>query len=571
MNGEEESAWGSTFFWLELEGEGDARGWKLKTGEEIPWLRPSSSGGLQPTASQLFPLHGKHLFTEAKLTLEERLRIIERAIYLLEEFYVHRDQKRVVYGVDPVLRLKALSRQLESSRFTISDKTESGKEDLLSFVGTLVERAQLSDLEFHREMLRIFTSLRDFHTLYKQPKPFSELVAFLPFSVERAFDEVKNPDGSRKGLQRRYLVTHVRDEILKEGSDLVVGRRESPGASAVENEWEVELWNGRPIELAVERNSVEYPGSNTAARDAWGLEQLTTRPLITSQLPDEFVVTVQFRVGEEAVLRDFYWLVASLPALQALGPEDGSGSGGPTEEQEIGDGTLGLNVWGEKSREHAYQVYQYDQPGRVGRRTGWRETTGPPPATEPEHKKVETLDELEIRQRFQRHLAARSISITGADGSRKVGYLRIFSFADVGREGFRDQVKTLLTDARMTSTEGLILDLRGNTGGNISAAESILQLLTPREIAPARFQLILSPLTRNLTRFLNGRGRRRLLPNLERWSAAADSAATVRETYSRAIPITRDAEANDVGQVYFGPCVLVVEATVYSAADICIA
>ena len=35
---------------------------------------------------------------------------------------------------------------------------------------------------------------------------------------------------------------------------------------------------------------------------------------------------------------------------------------------------------------------------------------------------------------------------------------------------------------------GLIIDIRRNSGGNISAGERLLQLFTPKEIIPTRFQ-----------------------------------------------------------------------------------
>ena len=59
-----------------------------------------------------------------------------------------------------------------------------------------------------------------------------------------------------------------------------------------------------------------------------------------------------------------------------------------------------------------------------------------------------------------------------------LGYVRLFSF-DVGETTKFVTAFTKLITRPDFPQDGLILDVRGNPGGNIRAAESLLQLLTP--------------------------------------------------------------------------------------------
>ena len=72
------------------------------------------------------------------LTLEERRQIVDAALMLLQEVYVHLPLKRAMHAINPVQRLKLLSQQLDV----------------------------IDERRFHNEMLSIFLRLRDLHTNY---------------------------------------------------------------------------------------------------------------------------------------------------------------------------------------------------------------------------------------------------------------------------------------------------------------------------------------------------------------------------------------------------------------------
>ena len=133
-----------------------------------------------------------------------------------------------MHGVDPIRRLRTLQRHLEEP-----NSSKIGPE-----------------IDFHREMLDIFTSLRDGHTNYMLPKPFSSYYAVLPFLVE---SYIKND-------QNQFLVTQIGfpDRLnvpakFKEGIP-----------TTFKKGVEITYWNGMPMQRAVEINANNNAGSNSA-------------------------------------------------------------------------------------------------------------------------------------------------------------------------------------------------------------------------------------------------------------------------------------------------------------------
>lgn len=81
------------------------------------------------------------------LTLDDRRRLVEQAIVLLDQIYVHLTLESAMQAVNPVQRLRLLRRRLE-------------------------HQADVNDVpewRFHQEMSSIFHSVRDLHTNYLLP------------------------------------------------------------------------------------------------------------------------------------------------------------------------------------------------------------------------------------------------------------------------------------------------------------------------------------------------------------------------------------------------------------------
>jgi C-terminal processing protease CtpA/Prc len=104
-------------------------------------------------------------------------------------------------------------------------------------------------------------------------------------------------------------------------------------------------------------------------------------------------------------------------------------------------------------------------------------------------------------------------------------------------------------------TAGLIVDVRGNPGGHIEAAEGLLGLLTDRKVQPEPMQFLNSPLTYGLC----GQS-----GDLFPWRQSIGDSDETGAQHSAALPLSVVAKSD---KPYPGPVVLITDALAYSAAD----
>ena len=220
------------------------------------------------------------------LSEAERRTIVNQALVLIDDVYVHLPLKQAAHAVDPVQQLKLLRRRL----------------------GTLSER------QFHDQMIVIFKRLRDLHTNYILPAPYNQHTAFLPFLMEEFYDAAG---------ARHYVVTR-----------LLQGFTHPTFAPGVE----VVSWSGVPIERAVEVNADREAGSNEAARHVRGLDNMTVRPMVLSLPPDPEWVDVGYRSGDDELEVRLPW--------QVFRPDTGSGgeAGDPSTLGDLAQTSLGLDL-----------------------------------------------------------------------------------------------------------------------------------------------------------------------------------------------------------------------------------
>jgi cytosine/adenosine deaminase-related metal-dependent hydrolase len=423
------------------------------------------------------------LAIRGETTLEQRQRIVEQAIVLLDQVYVHLPLKRAMHAVDPLQRLRLLQHRL-------SELTDG----------------QLGpDIEFHAELTSIFTSLRDLHTHYVLPEPFQSHQAFLPFLVEQCFD------AGRTRFVVSKLATHFEP-----------GGQFEPGV-------EITHWNGVPIRRAIELNADRQSGSNAPARFARGLDALTMRALGRMSPPDEDWVTVTYLAEPDKPEEIRVAWETLLPYEDSPFADDLTASAG----------ILGIDV-------------QTEAVNRIRRDqfTSRRSTPAAPGRAAGEEVPSNLSSVLRARVRE---------TSRGA-----VGHLRIYTFLVTEADELVAEVVRLLD---RLPDDGLILDVRGNGGGNIWAAERLLQVFTPRSVDPEPAQFATSPLVLAICR---GNAPSTVLPGLDlrEWQSSIAQAVETGATYSNGFPITGRDSANAVGQRYHGPVVLVTDARCYSATDL---
>ena len=371
------------------------------------------------------------------------------------------------------------------------------------------------EIDFHNELADIFNSLRDLHTTYRLPTPFASKTAWLPFLIEAYWEH-----GHRK-----YMVSKV---VGDAGADSFV-----PGV-------EVLYWNGLPIAKAVARNAAHHRGGNEAARHARGLNSMTIRPLAQGLPPDEDWVTLRYRdLHGEIQEWTQPWLVF----------EPGRGSLTVTPDALVAAATaLGLDGETDDIQETKKVLYA----GEVVLDEERALQRGERPAIRNTEEGVETFLPTLFRAR----------PVQTAQGT--FGYIRIFSFNVNDADVFVDEFVRL---ARNLPQNGLIIDVRGNGGGLIHAAERLLQVLTPRPIEPERAQFINSTANLQLCRGHAPSSRFEGF-DLGPWIPSIAPSVAIGSAYSTGFPITPVAACNDIGQQYYGPVLLITDALCYSATDI---
>jgi hypothetical protein len=369
----------------------------------------------------------------------------------------------------------------------------------------------LDVLDFHVELAEIITGLRDAHTRYVGPPELEDRVAMLPFLVE-AYGPVESP---------RYVVSKVADDRSLVGNS----RFFRPGV-------EIRWWNAVPMDLAVDRHADDETGGRPDARRARAIESMTLRSLQYGPPPDEQWVLIGYvdRHGDERELR-IDWRVVK-PRRAATSGQSGGRAGRTFAIDPAADTHRRV-----KKLLFAPKLWYADRrvavvPARPTVRAGtWLPTT------------------------MQDALAAKKIRV----GGRPVGYLRLWSFDVADDQAYVEEVIRLLA---LLPDTALIIDLRSNPGGSIWAAERLFQLFTPSTVMPSRFSFLAT----SMTRAMAGLDQNEF--ELEQWKPSLADAIATGEPYSLAFPITAVDACNDIGQVYGGPVVAIVDPNTYSAGDL---
>jgi C-terminal processing protease CtpA/Prc len=370
----------------------------------------------------------------------------------------------------------------------------------LRLLGERAADQELGDAEFHAAIGRIFTELRDAHTRYVPPGPAERRAAVLPILVERYVD-------GGTAVFTVSKVTPTSDDEARRFADV--------GFDAGVT---ITHWNAVPIERAVSNHADLETAGRPDARIARALESLTIRPLRYLPPPDEDWVTISFTTedgnGREVRLE---WQTATLDDVDA--------SLEPTEAVSRAYNPTASDAQMAKKMLFATGVWASEQTGADGDADAFAGT-----------------------------VSAREVPL----GGRTYGHLRVYNFGVRDDQAFIDHVVSLI--AGMPDT-GLIIDLRANPGGNVWAAEGLLQLFSPQPIEPTLFTLVATDLTRAMAQAPQNR-------HLDPWTASLRAAVSSGASHAEPVALTPAARCNNRGQVYGGPVVAIVDANTYSAGDL---
>jgi hypothetical protein len=359
---------------------------------------------------------------------------------------------------------------------------------------------QLSDGDFHQSIAEIIARVRDRHVMIYGRAPYGTS-AFVPFTVESCWIE-----GSLT-----YIVSKIDDGFTPKALQ--------PGAR-------VSHWNGVPVDGFVRLNANLFDGGNEAASLARSLAFLTHRPLREFGAPLEEYVDLRFSINGAELEERFFWFgldMADIPTYPSLG-RNVTGFGGDPLLMEL-----------QSARRVRFAPRTFDEAVPAIKRDP---STGVP-----------IIEGSGASGVFDYG------TVTTKDGT--FAYLRFWSFH---ADDADDLVNALLPVLPKLPQTGLILDIRGNTGGRIAAGERILQLFSPRPIVPARFQFRVTSATRAMVQASD---------DFARWRASFTESFDTGEEYTQGFPIEdNDEDFNKVGQKYRGPVVVISDALAYSTADI---
>ncbi len=479
---------------------------------------------------QLPAMHGRRLAVpdlgdiEAFATASDLDGSIDVAQFLAEPFLLDIEEKREIIR-QAVLLLEGYYVHLPMKRnMHAVDPVQK-----LRILGHRIEiGGNIADAEFHTEISEVFDSLRDLHTAYRLPRPYRGKVAWLPFSIE----EYKNRRDGEPAGEPRFLISKV---ITDDKPDTFVAGVE------------VLYWNGVPIKQAVARLAASMPGGNPAARWARAMNSLTLRSFTRGQIPDEHWVTLRYRrssgVGRTMQARFPWKIFEPRRGIRTLSPEL-VGSFGATG--------LGLDDQTDDLHQAKKAMFAADHVAAEAELAAGASVEEPEPREDEIPSALPTV--FRARRKFNK------------DG-KEFGYLRIFTFNVDSADEFVDEMERLLAEF---NDNGLIVDVRGNGGGLIHAAERALELLSPRRIEPEPAQFINTPATLSLCRLHDGQ---RGIPglNLAPWVESLERSVASGAKHSFEFSITPEADCNARGQAYQGPKVLIMDGLCYSAADMFIA
>ena len=365
------------------------------------------------------------------------------------------------------------------------------------------------DIAFQKAMCEIFAGLRDLHTQYSLPQPYQSSAAILPFKLGAYV----------RGDETRYLVTDLLGmfAIPPEHLSFKVGT-------------EILTWCGMSMKTAVARLAAHSAGASDAARHSRALAAMTLRPMERQAPPDEEFVTLTYRGPDGASVAGLSipWRVIDV-SIETADPSLAR--------------FVGIDHEGEVRRRASARLYHPKvlEAERRASSDGGRHK--PYPATAALGSTLPSV--------FKAH------RLSGTD----YGYIRIFTFnppifgasIEVLLQVFRDEFRHLIGELPQS---GLIIDVRGNGGGCMPLAETLLQTFTDEPIVPQSLELRATPEILALARAsadLND-----FVPSLEQLLPSG---------YSAGFPLTKPEWCNGAGRQYSGPVVLIIDALCYSATD----
>jgi len=332
-----------------------------------------------------------------------------QARIILEQIYVHHDVKLRDFGseADPTPALNEIEANIE----------------------------KLSTMDFHKKMSDIFYRLRDLHTLYFLPQPYSCYSTLLPFLVQ----EVKLPDGKKVAAISEVDEESEAFKFMPKPFPIHVGDI-------------VTKYDGVEIETAIRNQMVRSFGANPEASRRYSFELIRFKEQSLEFLPEKDTVKLELKNDKGESYN------VTVPWVSRINKD-----------------CLAEAQTPELLRAPVLRTKKFDVPAKPVKRP--TKTTG-----------------LRVLQQGDSADPILSWSINKNEFGN-YGYIYLSSFTPevLTIDQVVEELKTILLQDEMKQTNGLVFDMRGNGGGQLPLAEKIIQFFGPKRIQPELLYLKNSP------------------------------------------------------------------------------
>jgi C-terminal processing protease CtpA/Prc len=437
------------------------------------------------------------------LTLDEKKRVVEQALLLTRDLYVHTEQKRKTYGdaVWAVPRLLEVKKRIES----------------------------IDDVMFHSTIADIFTTQRDLHLNYYMPQPYACYSASLPFS----FDKTREKDGTfslrvAKLLSSPSWKPEFAAKVKAAQGDVAVGAK-------------VETYAGKSPFDALRGLLRLSPGSAVDAWELRAMQLMTNRRGRSLLLPEEDMVSVSFvNPDGKSIAATIPWF--AIPNAACLDEATALFSPKPVSPGPSGKMIATGGMSANDARSSFTPSDHFLAQGNAHARQAESDTTF-------------GIDLKASAEPILKWGRIGSGTTPGTQGD--LGYVRLdnFSPSKLSNDDTIGEFGNILR--QLADTKGLIIDLRDNGGGDISFAEGLVSLFLPRRTKLEGYRMLGGSVSRTLIAEH---------PDLEDMREAARATAQ-GASFINGPAFSSPAALDATSQAYFQPVTLLVNPGCYSSCD----
>lgn len=383
---------------------------------------------------------------------------------------------------------------------------------------------EMTNVEFHENMRNAFQLMDDYHSVFFAPEPLRTSVATLGFRAVKFFGE-----GSRR---RRYIVNELPAELIPSNSSFGIGS-------------ELLLIDGVPIDKHILTLGKNSPASNLAAQIDSGISLVSFRGLSIEPIPFNPTVDIVYLTTEgNRKSITLPWFFAKLNTQAAA--DTISHAVHPAAHQPL-HGRPNRMVFSEADKRKLYEEVTAESLDITTRVV--------------ENGRVP----IKVSSNFTDRFTAEVIPTNSGPIGR-------FVIPDFGANVSLELALEIARILRLMPLNGLVMDLRSNSGGNGDYVKLLVESLVSETVPPNPSALRVSQLLQDVLLSVDTKTATAVeeLIQLTPIIRALNTSLAIGEQFTGPITDVYSSESRErfVPRAYFGPVITLVDGTCYSAGDL---